>query len=132
VGDLVNPSITFVSARNGCQLLAVGALREIDDEHGEIKSMHTSHAARGQGIGASVLTYLVDIARERAYRRVSLETGSDSMFVPARSLYAKAGFVLCEPFGDYRESPTSTYMTLELAGVQCGPRPRSTPVSGGG
>jgi putative acetyltransferase len=114
LAELRDPSITFVSARRDGELVAVGALRELSANHGEIKSMHTSEAARGQGAGGAVLRYLVGLACERAYRHVSLETGAHPMFAPARALYAKAGFVPCGPFGDYRESSYSIYMTLAL------------------
>ena len=77
--------------------------------------MHTVQAARGRGIGREMLEHLIAVARERGYDRVSLETGSMAAFAPARSLYARAGFAVCEPFGEYRESPNSTYMTLALA-----------------
>jgi putative acetyltransferase len=115
VDGLVDPAITFYSARRDGELLAVGALKELDETHGELKSMHTAEVARGNGIGGAMLTHLLEVARARGYRRVSLETGSMDAFVPARSLYARAGFVPCEPFADYPDSPNSTCMTLALS-----------------
>jgi putative acetyltransferase len=76
--------------------------------------MHTAQAARGRGIGRAMLDHLIGVARERGCLRVSLETGSMDAFAPARSLYANAGFRPCGPFGDYRPSRTSTFMTLSL------------------
>jgi putative acetyltransferase len=76
--------------------------------------MHTAEAARGQGIGRALLDHLIDVARERGHRRVSLETGAGPAFAPARSLYASAGFAPSGPFGDYDRSPNSAYMTLAL------------------
>jgi putative acetyltransferase len=76
--------------------------------------MHTAQSARGQGIGRAVLQHLIAFARHRGYRRLSLETGSMAAFSPARSLYAAAGFTSCPPFGDYRPSVNSTFMTLAL------------------
>ena len=76
--------------------------------------MHTAAAARGQGVGGAMVEHLVGVARAAGYRRVSLETGTMEAFTPARSLYAKAGFVPCRPFGDYTPSPNSTCMTLVL------------------
>jgi putative acetyltransferase len=61
-----------------------------------------------------MLEHLISVARQAGYRRISLETGSMAAFAPARALYASAGFMPCEPFGAYRESPNSTYMTLGL------------------
>jgi putative acetyltransferase len=115
VDGLVDPSITFFSyrAEHG-ELLAVGALKQIDDEHAEVKSMHTVEAARGRGIGRAMVDHLLRVARERGFRRVSLETGAMDAFVPARSLYASAGFEPCEPFGEYSPSRNSVFMTLSL------------------
>jgi putative acetyltransferase len=95
-------------------LLAVGALKRLDPDHAEVKSMHTVAAARGQGIGRRMAEHLIAVAREAGYRRLSLETGSMAEFAPARALYASVGFERCDPFGEYRASPNSTYMTLYL------------------
>jgi putative acetyltransferase len=114
VDGLCDPAVTFFSFRRGGTLLAVGALQRLDSEHAEVKSMHTAEAARGQGIGRRMLEHLISVARQAGYRRISLETGSMAAFAPARALYASAGFMPCEPFGAYRESPNSTYMTLGL------------------
>lgn len=111
---LLDPTILFFSYRDGGELLAVGALRHLDDDHAEVKSMHTVEAARGRGIGRAMLDHLIGIARERGYRRVSLETGAMAAFAPARSLYLNAGFEPTAPFGDYRESRNSVYLTLSL------------------
>lgn len=114
VDELVEPDVTFFSFREDGELLGVGALKAIDSRHAEVKSMHTVEAARGRGIGRAIVEHLVSVARARGFRRVSLETGSMAAFAPARSLYASAGFSPCEPFGDYRASPNSVYMTLWL------------------
>ncbi len=114
VSGLLDPAVTFFSYRLGGELLAVGALKQLDPGHGELKSMHTAAAARGQGIGRAMIDHLVGVARERRYRRVNLETGAMPAFAPARSLYARAGFIPCGPFGAYRPSPTSVFMTLAL------------------
>jgi len=111
---LRGPAVTFLTYRFGGVLLGVGALKRLDPEHAELKSMHVAEEARGRGIGRAILDRLLDVARERGYRRVSLETGSMEAFAPARSLYASAGFTPCPPFGDYWETPNSTCMTLAL------------------
>lgn len=112
---LRHPSITFLTARREGQLLGVGALRVLDPDHGELKSMHTLSDARGSGVGAATLARLLEEARERGLRRVSLETGTMDAFAAARRLYARAGFVPCAPFGDYSPSRNSTFMSLDLA-----------------
>ena len=112
---LLGPAITFFSFRADGELLAVGALKQLDDTHGEIKSMHTAEAARGRGIGRAMVGHLVSVARDRGMRRVSLETGTMAAFGQARALYASVGFTPCGPFGGYRPSPDNTFMTLLLA-----------------
>jgi putative acetyltransferase len=115
VDGLLDPRVTLFSYRRDGRLLGVGALKMLDSGHAEVKSMHTAAAARGQGVARALLSHLLEEAQARGVTRVSLETGSMAAFAPARALYASAGFELCEPFGDYRPSPNSTYMTLELA-----------------
>lgn len=114
VDGLLKDSVTFFSVRRDGRLLAVGALKRLDAGHAEVKSMHTAEAARGQGIGRAMIEHLIAAARAAGYRRLSLETGSMAEFAPARALYASAGFKECGPFGDYRASKNSTYMTLYL------------------
>jgi putative acetyltransferase len=114
VDGLADPSVTFFSHREGGELLGVAALKELDAGHGEIKSMHTVEPARGRGIARALLEHLIAVARGRGYARLSLETGAGPAFEPARRLYASAGFRPCAPFADYRPSPNSAYMTLEL------------------
>ena len=114
IDGLLDPAVTFYSLRLGGELLGVGALKQLDPHHAELKSMHTAEALRGRGIGRAMLDHLLAVARERGCRRVSLETGSMDAFAPARSLYATAGFRPSGPFGDYRPSHNSTFMTLAL------------------
>jgi putative acetyltransferase len=114
VDRLADPAVTFFSFRVDGELLAVAALKQLDAEHAEIKSMHTVEAARGQGIGRRLVEHLLAVSRNRGYSRVSLETGAGPGFAAARELYLRAGFTPCAPFGDYRPSPRSTCMTLVL------------------
>jgi putative acetyltransferase len=111
---LRRPEITFWSAWSGEALAGCGALRQLDPAHGEIKSMRTAGAFRRRGVAAAVLAHIVAEARRRGYRRLSLETGSQAMFLPAVALYERAGFVRCPPFADYIEDPYSVFMTLAL------------------
>ena len=111
---LLAENVSFFSIREDGELVGVGALKRLDAFHAEIKSMHTAKAARRRGIGRVMLDHLVGIARDRGCRRVSLETGSMAAFVPARALYAAAGFEICEPFAEYGPSPYSVCMSLEL------------------
>jgi putative acetyltransferase len=112
---LLDPAVTFFSARRAGDLLGIGALKELDSNHAELKSMHTAAATRRQGVGGAMVDHLLAVARARGYRRVSLETGTQPAFEPARSLYRRAGFTPCPPFGEYWDSPNSTCMTQVLA-----------------
>lgn len=114
VDGLVEPTVTFFSFRQEGEVLAVGALKQLDERHVELKSMHTAEAARGNGIARAMLEHLIGVARDRGYRQVSLETGCLPGFAPARALYTSAGFRPCGPFGDYNPSPNSVFMTLSL------------------
>jgi putative acetyltransferase len=116
VSGLRAPGVTFWAAWEDDAVVGVGALRRLSADHGEIKSMHTAEAARGQGIGRAMVDHLIGVAREAGYRRVSLETGAGPAFAPARRLYASASFAPCGPFADYGPSPNSAYMTLSLDG----------------
>lgn len=118
VDALVTPAITFCSARdNDGRLLAVGALNELDALHGELKSMHTAAEERKRGLGRAMAQHLLQLACERGYERVSLETGTMEAFVPARALYTSLGFAVCPPFADYVDSPNSVCMTLVITPV---------------
>ena len=114
LGGLRKPDVTFWTIWDGTSLAGCGALKELDPSHAEIKSMRTAPEYRNKGVAAKLLQYIIDEARSRGYRRLSLETGSMPFFEPARRLYLKFGFVYCGPFSDYREDPNSVFMTKEL------------------
>jgi len=120
-GELRAPHITFLAARDDDgTLLGIGALANLGNAHGEIKSMHTASGARGRGIAAAVLTRLVEIARESGYTRVSLETGTQDFFEPAHRLYERHGFTECRPFDTYVADPHSRFYTLALEAGEAG------------
>jgi putative acetyltransferase len=111
---LRGPGLAFWSAWEGESLAACGALKDHGDGNVELKSMRTAAHGRGRGVGAAMLAFLLDRARESGARRVLLETGTEDYFAPARRLYARYGFVVCGPFADYTEDPYSVYMELVL------------------
>lgn len=111
---LRRPEVTFWTVWDGASLAGCGALKELDPSHAEIKSMRTAHGYRNRGVATLLLRHMLDVAKGRNYRRLSLETGSMPFFDPARRLYEKFGFVACEPFADYKEDPNSVFMTREL------------------
>jgi len=108
------PGITFYSAWINGELAGCGALKQLDDQHGEIKSMRTSRTHLRKGIAAKLLSHIVDEANSRSYLKLSLETGTMDAFVPARKLYQSFGFSECLPFADYVEDPYSVFMTKLL------------------
>ena len=111
---LRKPEITFWTVWEGGELLGCGALKELDSQHAEIKSMRTSSSHLRRGVAKNLLNHILEEAKRRGYRRLSLETGSMAAFEPARQLYAGFGFTYCEPFADYIEDPYSVFMTREL------------------
>ena len=111
LAGLQRPEVSFWTAWSGGELLGCGALKEIDGGHGEIKSMRTAPAHRRAGVAQAMLRHLLGVAQARGYRRVSLETGSQAAFEPARRLYASFGFERCPPVDGYAEDPNSVFMT---------------------
>lgn len=111
------PEVTFWTVRKAGVLLGCGALRRLTAEHGEIKSMRTARHARGTGVASRLLDHITAEARRRGYARLSLETGAQPYFAPARRLYRGRGFVDCPPFGHYAPDPNSVFLTLPLGGT---------------
>jgi putative acetyltransferase len=111
---LRKPEITFWSVYESGKLVGCGALKQLSNSEAEIKSMRTSANCRGKGIASSLLQYILLVAEKRGYNKVSLETGSMPFFAPARNLYAKFGFVVCPPFGEYKTDPNSVFMAKVL------------------
>jgi putative acetyltransferase len=114
IGGLQAPNMTFWTAWDCDTLVAIGALKWLAKDHGEVKSMHTAPSARRKGIGTAMLQHIIAFARSRGISRLSLETGSWDYFQPAIALYRKHGFVECQPFDDYVQDPNSVFMTLDL------------------
>lgn len=114
VEHLRQEGVTFYAARIAGQAVGMGALREIDAGHGELKSMRVLPEWLGKGVGQAMLRHLLVEARTRGYARVSLETGRGPAFEPALDLYRKHGFVACDAFADYVLDDFSQCLTLAL------------------
>ncbi|GGE27801.1 putative acetyltransferase [Gemmobacter megaterium] len=108
---LAAPGIAFFVMRRDGEAIGMGAFKRISADHAEIKSMHILAEHRGAGLSRRMLDHLIAEAQADGYRRLSLETGVQPGFAPARALYAKAGFVECGPFEGYRDDPNSVFMT---------------------
>ena len=113
--QLAVPGVSFYVMREAGVPVAMGAFKRITPDHAEIKSMHVLVEARGRGLSRQMLLHLMAEAQAAGITRLSLETGSQDMFLPARQLYAKAGFDECPPFEGYVLDPNSVYMTRTLA-----------------
>lgn len=114
VSRLAAPGIDFWAAWSAGELLGVGAVKPLDQAHGEVKSMHTAETARRRGVASAILNHIIATSRKRGFTRLSLETGSYGYFLPAVALYKSHGFSECPPFGDYRQDPNSLFLTLVL------------------
>ena len=114
IEGLKKPDITFWSVWDGDALMGCGALKQLDPRHGELKSMRTAVAYLRRGVASRLVEHMIEEAKRRKYRRLSLETGAGTAFEPAHALYGKFGFQKCGPFGDYIEDPNSVFMTREV------------------
>ena len=114
VDGLKAPGISFWSVWDGDDLLGFGAMKELSPTQGEIKSMRTHPNHLGKGVGAVMLDHIIKMARERGYKRLSLETGSTPSFAPAIALYKKRGFENGDVFADYDTSDFNQFFHLDL------------------
>jgi putative acetyltransferase len=108
------PDVAFYSAWDGDTLTAVGALKDLGDGRGELKSMRAAPAWRGKGAGRAMLDHLMEQAKGRGMTWLGLETGRPAEFAAARALYAANGFTECPAFGDYVSDDFSLCMSRDL------------------
>ena len=108
---LFTPDITVFGARINGELVGVGALRTLNAHHAELKSMHTLAKSRGHGIGKAVVAHIEEYAKSIGIKRMSLETGTNEAFKPARELYYSLGYINSEAFGNYVLSEDNMCMT---------------------
>jgi putative acetyltransferase len=111
---LRHSSVTFWTAWRDGALLGCAALKQLDPAHGEIKSMRTAPDQLRRGAGMALMAHIIGVARERGYRRLSLETGATPEFDAAQALYRQLGFTLCGPFADYAPDPLSRFMSRPI------------------
>jgi putative acetyltransferase len=114
IDALRHPSIAVWSAWIDGELAGIGALKALDDDRGELKSMRVDDRFRGSGVGRALLRHIMAHARSRGMTSLWLETGSTEEFVPAQRLYESEGFAVCGPFGDYVLDPFSVFLTRAL------------------
>lgn len=114
LSSLTRESVTVYSAWDQNVLGGMGALHRLNSTQAELKSMRTTAAARGRGAGRALLQHLIRVARAEGIESLWLETGVEDGFLPARTLYASEGFVVCGPFAQYTADPLSVFMTKAL------------------
>lgn len=115
IDALQSPDITFFSGWCNEDLQGCVAIKRLTPKHIELKSMRTANTARQSGVATKLLTHALNVAIDDGYEIVSLETGTQDFFLPARNLYKKFGFIDCEPFANYELDPNSHFMTRELS-----------------
>ena len=112
IDGLKDPSIKFWSLWEENDLVGVGALKFLDKQHGEFKSIRVNDKFRKKENGSKVINHLINEAKKLNIKRLSLETGSGAFFAPARKLFIKYGFKVCEPFSHYKDDINSVYMSM--------------------
>ena len=115
IAGLKDPSIKFWSLWEEDYLVGSGALKFLDKEHGEFKSIRVNDRFRNKGNGSKVIAHLIKEAKKLNIKRLSLETGAGDFFLPARKLFNKCGFEPCKPFSHYKNDINSVYMTMLIS-----------------
>ena len=114
IAGLKDKSIKFWSLWENNELVGCGALKFLDNQHGEFKSIRVADEFRKKGIGEKIIKHLIDEAKKLNIKKLSIETGAGQFFLPARNLFTKFGFKPCPPFAHYKEDLNSCYYTIDL------------------
>ena len=114
LSGLQAPEVTVWSAWFGDAVAGIGALKQLGPTHGEVKSMRTHPDHLRKGVGAALLERIIDEARGRGLRTLSLETGRGPAFEAALAMYRKRGFESGPAFADYKPSDFCQFMHLAL------------------
>jgi putative acetyltransferase len=115
IEGLNDQNIKFWSLWEGNLLMGCGALKLLNKEHGEFKSIRVEDRFRKKDNGIKILKHLIFEAKKLNIKRISVETGTGDFFTPARKLFNKCGFKLCKPFAHYKEDPNSCYMSMRIS-----------------
>tara|TARA_A100001011_G_scaffold389289_1_gene470484 strand:- start:1654 stop:2112 length:459 start_codon:yes stop_codon:yes gene_type:complete len=114
INGLKDKSIKFWSLWENDELIGCGALKLLESDHGEFKSIRVANKYRGKNYGTKIIRYLIEEAKKLKIKKISVETGSGDFFVSARRLFSSFGFKKCEPFANYKIDPNSCYMSLKI------------------
>ena len=115
IEGLKDQNIKFWSLWEDNLLMGCGALKFLNKEHGEFKSIRVEDRFRNKDNGIKILKHLIFEAKKLNIKRISVETGTGDFFTPARKLFNKCGFKLCKPFAHYKEDPNSCYMSMLIS-----------------
>tara|TARA_Y100000996_G_scaffold405400_1_gene380510 strand:+ start:241 stop:696 length:456 start_codon:yes stop_codon:yes gene_type:complete len=114
IDGLKDQSIKFWSLWENDELIGCGALKFLEKNHGEFKSIRVANKFRKKGMGERIINHLIEEAKKLKISKLSIETGAGEFFLPARKLFTKFGFKICLPFAHYKEDTNSCYYTLNL------------------
>ena len=114
IPGLKDKSIKFWSLWNNDELMGCGALKLLSENHGEFKSIRVADKFRKKGIGAKIVSHLIEKAKSLNIKKISVETGAGIFFTPARKLFISSGFKKCGPFAHYKDDPNSCYFSLDI------------------
>ena len=114
IPGLKDPSIKFWSLWENENLFGCGALKSLDKEHGEFKSIRMHDNFRNKGNGIKVINHLINEAKKLNIKRLSIETGAGNFFIPARKLFKRCNFESCKPFAHYKDDVNSVYLTKQI------------------
>ena len=111
IPGLKDKSIKFWSLWQDEKLMGCGALKFLEKDHGEFKSIRIHDNFRKKGNGINVINHLITEAKKLSIVKLSIETGAGDFFKPARKLFKICGFEPCEPFAHYKEDVNSVYLS---------------------
>ena len=115
IAGLREPTIKFWSLWEEDQLMGAGALKFLNKEHGEFKSIRINDKFRNKKNGIKIINHLINEAIKLNIKKLSLETGAGEFFLPARKLFIRCGFKVCEPFSNYKEDINAVYMSMLIS-----------------
>lgn len=110
-GMYAPPAGCLLLAREGGQFIGCIGVRRFSADCCEMKRLYVKDAARGRGLGRTLVLAAIRAATSIGYRRMLLDTLADMS--AARRLYAALGFRDCEPYR-HNPIPGTAFMALEL------------------
>lgn len=94
----------------GGNVVGTIGLYRLDSETCELRKMYFAPHIRGRGLGRRVLEHAVEMARERGFQRMTLETSS--VLETANRLYTRFGFKQYQKTHRSRRSDRAYFLDL--------------------